>query len=125
MDTTQISHNLIKYMDSTDKIVQITDYAPQEFSHYGTLINLIISLCIILAIIFLIHGIIKKYWGKDFFKKENVISSIRILSKTNLGYKKYLCVVEFNGEQILIGVTESNISLLSSTKSVAAESSPV
>ncbi|MBI5206476.1 MAG: FliO/MopB family protein [Candidatus Firestonebacteria bacterium] len=115
MDTTQLSNDLFKLTDSAANLSADTGSS-------SSFIPLIISLCIILGVIFLILGIIKKYNGKKYLEKffniDTLSSSpIKIVSKISVGSKKQLLLVKINDKELLLGVTENNINLLSQSES--------
>lgn len=75
-------------------------------------IKMVSALTIVLGLIFLML-----HFGKNFLSKKMGLGNrediLKIISRTYLGPKKELVVVETSGDLLLLGVTEHNISLIS------------
>lgn len=106
-------------------VVQVEDSKPlnEVMKHDKTLspvhvfANLFTLIIIMLVLAWLYNKYGKNTLAKVLSSKNLNKNSINILSTAPIGQNKYLHIVEVNGEKILIGATNSNISFLKEVKS--------
>lgn len=79
-----------------------------------SLIRVIFYLGAIIILIFIIRAFLlrKLKFDQRLHLKEG--AELKVLNRQYLGMKKYLLIVEFQGQKILLGVSETNISYLTS-----------
>lgn len=78
---------------------------------YDSLMKMFSSLVIVLAILFLVLFLGKRFFGESIgIKQKNKM--IKILSTSYIGNKKSLILVEAMGEKVLLGVSGTDISML-------------
>ncbi len=77
----------------------------------GSVIKMVTALGIVLAFLFAVAYLVKKYLGKKigFAGQEE---KIKVVTSTYLGPKKSIALVEVAGEKIVVGVTATHISML-------------
>lgn len=74
--------------------------------------RLLMSVLILLVILFSTYYLVKKYKVSNNINKSN--KQIKIISQHYLGPKKSLAIIHVAGESILIGVTDTQISMIKS-----------
>lgn len=75
-------------------------------------LKVIWGLLVVLGIIFAIYALVKRRF--NFLPNSNANTRIKIVEAKHLMPKKSLYLIEVRGKEYLIGVTDQNISLLSS-----------
>jgi len=76
---------------------------------FSTSLRMIWGLLIVLGILFVIYGLMRKRLS---FAQSNSKSKIQIKEIRHLMPKKSLCLVEVNGQKFLLGLGTENITLL-------------
>ena len=82
-------------------------FAAEDFSLSTSMGSMLLSLLVVLALIFVLAAL---------FKKLNINTSgnsaIKIVATQPLGTRERIVVIEVNGEQHLLGVTQNNVNHL-------------
>lgn len=68
------------------------------------------ALVLVICVIFLLAKLLKRMQGGSI----GMQSKLKVISQLALGQKERILVIDVNGEQVLIGVTAMNITLLKS-----------
>ncbi len=76
---------------------------------FSTSLRMIWGLLIVLGILFVIYGLMRKRLS---FAQSNTKSKIQIKEMRHLMPKKSLCLVEVDGQEFLLGIGTENITLL-------------
>lgn len=77
----------------------------------GSIIKMVTALGIVLSLLFAVVYFVKKYLGKK-IGLGGQEQKIRVVTSTYLGPKKSIALVEVAGEKIVVGITATNISML-------------
>ena len=111
-NTTQISekkteHNKeLKHTDTNKKTATLESKSHIEASDY---LQMILGLMLIVAFIFAISWLIKRVGGLN----PNSSNDLKVVAGLSVGQREKIIVVQVVNEQLLVGVTQSNIQLLS------------
>lgn len=99
-------------LKSEDQIPLNIDHAKTAAETTPTPTRLLLTGVILVALLSAAYYFVKKYKTSNTINKSNM--QIKVLSQHYLGPKKSLAIVRVAGESILIGVTDSNISMIKS-----------
>jgi flagellar biogenesis protein FliO len=81
------------------------------FSVSAGALRIILALGITLSLLFLISYLAKRFWLSGMGGKDPT-AAVKILSTRYLGGKKTICVVEIEGERLVLGLSTDKISFL-------------
>lgn len=99
-------------LKSEDQIPLNIDHVKTVAETTPTPTRLLLTGVILAALLTAAYYFVKKYKTSNTINKSNM--QIKVLSQHYLGPKKSLAIVRVAGESILIGVTDSNISMIKS-----------
>ena len=85
-----------------------------------TVLRVVVSLVVVVGVIWFVQ---KKYVKSGGRKSRN--RPVTVVARQNVGGKTSVAVIEFQGKQLLIGVTEHGISVLDSTPTAAVAETAV
>ncbi len=78
----------------------------------GSVIKMVTALGIVLSLLFAVVFFVKKYLGRK-IGLNGQEQKIRVVTSAYLGPRKSIALVEVAGEKIVVGITATNISMLS------------
>ncbi len=78
----------------------------------GSSTRLIFTVFVLFTLLATAYYFVRKYKGSNKINKSNM--QIKVLSQHYLGPKKSLAIIRVSGESILIGITDTNISMIKS-----------
>lgn len=117
-----------KAPEASSLVAEYPDKPISEVRRHQSLpspINVFSNLLTLIFIMFAMAWLYKKY-GKDFLSKTLKVKnlskdSINIVSTLPIGQNKYLHIIEVENERMLIGSTNTNISLIKNLKTNTEE----
>ncbi len=83
-----------------------------DYGLAGTAVHMALALLLVLAVIFAAYWLLKRYGGKWGIGPAGRGGMLRLLAHLSLGPRKSIVVVRFMHKNLVLGVTEHNITLL-------------
>jgi flagellar biosynthetic protein FliO len=107
-----LSNSLVFSSDLTDKSGTAGEVNNTDYSSFGDSVRMIASLLFVLALIIGAVFFLKKVplYKRFMLGSKNPIS---VVTSVSLGHKRSVCVVKVANEMLILGLTNTNISLLS------------
>ena len=83
-----------------------------DYGLAGTAVHMALALLLVLAVIFAAYWLLRRYGGKWGIGPAGRGGMLRLLAHLSLGPRKSIVVVRFMHKNLVLGVTEHNITLL-------------